>query len=645
MNKERLKELIEIWENPKLDFKREWYWNKNMPKEVKTSQQGDFVRDVIALANGHPDFIGQVAYLIIGIEDDTKKIYNFDKSVTEPFDKFKQQIVEIVNNYAQPNIIDLDINWVKGINEKVLVISIKPQKDVIHIFKDLQTPKGTIDRGTTFFRVGENNRVASPDVTEKLKEAIKKYKEQEKNRQKAEQLKSSKLFKLKREIDDEDGSYKNQKDRIFLFAILPVINDFEARLTIECEIEIILESSTKIMIHIDERDVLENLFSGYKFKPQKRNNQREWIIFFDEKSNLYTIRISSTVLDVPYKTIETLSEMLDDLQEVYVSKLNSIEDRLNSKSFPCSQEYRNGFELCQIDLPLWRKIQEFVIQHDYLHEGEWNIFNAYSRPTVRNITIYDIKSNKVILELAFKIDDSDVIKPEITLIWNTLDVSYDFLNDTYMSVEESFFWIRDKLIPQIKKESFKNQQNYNFKFLKKESKEEDLFKIYALKEEQENSSSLQISAKLLDFFGYNEVVITKDILRDLYKGLILLFENSERLDDYYLYKKFYNIGSKQTIPQDFEKPEDYFSRKPTREYFLERINIEINDINKGDLSLSELLWGYCTLNHILSCYTVIIRENFDSYSDVIIYDIEQSLKGLKEIYDVLKVRERRLGLI
>ena len=110
-----------------------------------------------------------------------------------------------------------------------------------------------------------------------------------------------------------------------------------------------------------------------------------------------------------------------------------------------------------------------------------------------------------------------------------------------------------------------------------------------------------------------------------------------------MYKKFYNIGSKKTLPQDYEEPEDYFSREITREYYVERINIEINEIDKGNFSISELVWGCCTLTHILSCYTVIIRDNFHSYSDVIIYGIEQSLKELKEIYDVLKVRERRLS--
>ena len=83
---------------------------------------------------------------------------------------------------------------------------------------------------------------------------------------------------------------------------MPVVNDFEFRLTIECQITIIIENSTKVMITIYDKDVLESLFSGYKFKAQKRNNQREWIIFFDKKSNLYTIRISSTILNVSYET-------------------------------------------------------------------------------------------------------------------------------------------------------------------------------------------------------------------------------------------------------------------------------------------------------------------------------------------------------
>lgn len=35
MTREELNKLIEEWENAKVDFKREWYWNENMPNNIK----------------------------------------------------------------------------------------------------------------------------------------------------------------------------------------------------------------------------------------------------------------------------------------------------------------------------------------------------------------------------------------------------------------------------------------------------------------------------------------------------------------------------------------------------------------------------------------------------------------------------------
>ena len=78
-------------------------------------------------------------------------------------------------------------------------------------------------------------------------------------------------------------------------------------------------------------------------------------------------------------------------------------------------------------------------------------------------------------------------------------------------------------------------------------------------------------------------------------------------------------------------------------YFIERINLELKEIDKGILSLSELVWGCCTITHILSCYSIIIEDNFDFYSDILIYDIKQQLKELIDIYTVVEVGERRLG--
>ena len=622
MTKEKLQELIQREENPKLDFKQEWYWNKNTPRQQKQKGQGEFVRDIIALANGHPDFVYKTAYLIIGIEDKLKKIYDFDKNIMEPFDKFKQEIVEIINNYAQPNIIDLDINWVDDTNHKVLVISIKPQEELIHLSKDLQVKNKTIDRGTTFFRVGENNRVPSPKEIKKLEEAIKNHKENRKKIQRAEQLKSLKLFEPKREINNEEGFYQRAEKNISLWAELPIIFEYASRLTIECEITII-ENSTKIIINISEKEILENLFSGYKFKPKNRENERKWLLALNKKNNMYTIWIGSTFLNVSPQTVKTLIEILDDLHEVYVDKLKSITSRLYAKNFPYSKEYPHGFELCKINLSLWKKMQNFIKKHnkvDNNYNGQWNIFNGMAKP---DIIVYNNKSDKMILKINTFMDTTDNWNPKIILVWNTLterDILYD--ND-FISVEESYKWIYNQFIPQIKKENKASLLDFLFK-----KNNNEIYKIESCKKITINNLLDKIKELASFFYGGKTLPNSKNILEKLYEGLILILEHSKNLNHKnYLYSKLSSISNQDNLQLSNKKE---FIKHIEKELQIIEIN---NNISRH------------TVDNILRCCIMIMRDNFDSYSDVVIHDIEEKFKKISEIYNFLKIREERLNLI
>jgi len=161
MTSEKLQQLIKEWENAKVDFKREWYWNENMPNNIKEVQKNELVKDLIALTNGDVYSTDKTAYLIIGIDDETKEAYDFDKSVVFARDKLKQQLLTLLNNYAQPEFLALDIEFV----DEVLVISIPPRGSLISLSKDLKLKNNNIDKkGTTYYRVGEDIRVASSEV-------------------------------------------------------------------------------------------------------------------------------------------------------------------------------------------------------------------------------------------------------------------------------------------------------------------------------------------------------------------------------------------------------------------------------------------------------------------------------------------------
>ena len=161
MTREELNDLIEQWENAKVDFKRQWYWNDNMPNNIKETHKNELVKDIIALTNGDIYSIDKTACLIIGIDDETKESYDFDKTVILPLDKLKQQLLALLNNYAQPEFLALELEIVDG----VLVISIPPRGSLISLSKDLKLKNNNTDKkGTTYYRVGEDIRVASSEV-------------------------------------------------------------------------------------------------------------------------------------------------------------------------------------------------------------------------------------------------------------------------------------------------------------------------------------------------------------------------------------------------------------------------------------------------------------------------------------------------
>jgi len=169
MTSENLQQLIKEWENAKVDFKREWYWNDNMPNNIKEVQKNELVKDLIALTNGDVYSTDKTAYLIIGIDDETREVYDFDKSVVLPLDKLKQQLLTFLNNYAQSEFLALDIEFV----DEVLVISIPPRGSLISLSKDLKLKNNNTDKkGTTYYRVGEDIRVASSEVVEEFEKVF-----------------------------------------------------------------------------------------------------------------------------------------------------------------------------------------------------------------------------------------------------------------------------------------------------------------------------------------------------------------------------------------------------------------------------------------------------------------------------------------
>ena len=154
--------LIEKGENSRVDFKREWY--------KKDDFKGELVKDIISLANGGLDTVGQSGYLLIGINDKDKTIFDFDKSSIQSLEVLCKQVLSIVNSFVEPSLPGLELSWEK--EGKVLLFEVPPHDYLIYLSKPLEKIKHPYKGGTAFYRIGEGIEVVSPPIVKSFEDAF-----------------------------------------------------------------------------------------------------------------------------------------------------------------------------------------------------------------------------------------------------------------------------------------------------------------------------------------------------------------------------------------------------------------------------------------------------------------------------------------
>lgn len=164
MNEAELRTLLNQPENPKLEFKREFYQIHHKDQQVRRQQWGELIKDLLALANGNVGFAGKAGYLVIGV-DEQRHLYDCtDISIN------KQQILQKVNNYCQPHLPDLQIESIFIGGKNIIVIIIPPTPHLHETTQDIQTSnKRVFPAYTVFVREGDSIITASEAVREVIK--------------------------------------------------------------------------------------------------------------------------------------------------------------------------------------------------------------------------------------------------------------------------------------------------------------------------------------------------------------------------------------------------------------------------------------------------------------------------------------------
>jgi hypothetical protein len=184
MTPEELRALLSHGEDIKLDFKREYKLSKNAPPgcnrqrwaEFVNGQWDEFIKDIIALANGNVGAADRAAHLVIGADDcllpdGTRQLYDMaDWQVTE------QQALARVNSTCQPPLPQLLIERVVVDDKTIVVVTVPPSPYLHETTRQLATKKGSFDSAgclqfvtedktyseyTAFIRKGESTAPAS----------------------------------------------------------------------------------------------------------------------------------------------------------------------------------------------------------------------------------------------------------------------------------------------------------------------------------------------------------------------------------------------------------------------------------------------------------------------------------------------------
>lgn len=158
MTEEQIKPIVESYinqaiqdldkENPKMDFKSEWY---NLKEELGINE---FLKDTSAIANTP----GLDGYIIIGFKDKKKEF--FPATFTDCGLKDSHELVGLINSRVDRAYDIAVFNLLLGEN-KISVIYIPPSFDKPHVIRKYEGKNGKIENQRVFIKNGSTTRIAT----------------------------------------------------------------------------------------------------------------------------------------------------------------------------------------------------------------------------------------------------------------------------------------------------------------------------------------------------------------------------------------------------------------------------------------------------------------------------------------------------
>ncbi len=178
MEVNHITKLLKDSENPKLEFKSKWYCNTN---KFDDRGWGEFLKDLITIANGNSGFVGQPGYLIIGVADEDPEIgkereifHIANNGMLSDLQKLRETTLRKLRETCSPSPANIEINFIKVEGKNLLIIEVPASIDVIKLDRDLNTRGMRFKKGTVLIRTGQDISVADPIEISSLRKEYRK---------------------------------------------------------------------------------------------------------------------------------------------------------------------------------------------------------------------------------------------------------------------------------------------------------------------------------------------------------------------------------------------------------------------------------------------------------------------------------------
>lgn len=153
-----LRRLLRQPEDPKLDFKQEFY---AIHSKGDDRHWGELIKDLLSLANGNVGYASQTGYLVIGPEDKpdasgVRKIHSI-KNVSVDISQIRNK----VNDACHPSIPSIELEKVSFEDDQIIIVIIKPSPHLHQITRNITTKQTQYHKGTIFIRIGDSIKAAS----------------------------------------------------------------------------------------------------------------------------------------------------------------------------------------------------------------------------------------------------------------------------------------------------------------------------------------------------------------------------------------------------------------------------------------------------------------------------------------------------